>query len=78
MLLTLSDSRDQFQIQINTFPNDGFQLSLSEWNGEDFITHSDKRYIDYTMYEAAIQALMAAQVDEARAYEIAADMGMLS
>lgn len=71
-----TSTHDQFQITINTFPVDGFQLSLSEWDGEDFATHVDKRYIGYTVYEAAISAMMEAQISEQNAYVLADQMGI--
>ena len=71
-----SSSHDQFQLTINAFPVDGFQLSFSEWDGNDFITHVDKRYIGYTIYEATISAMMEAQISERNAYVLADQMGI--
>lgn len=67
---------DQFQITINAYPVDGFQLSLSEWDGEEFMTIVDKRYIGYTIYEAVISAMVEAQISEQNAYILADRMGI--
>lgn len=74
--MLFTSTHDQFQITINAFPTDGFQLSLSEWDGNDFMTIVDKRYIGYTIYEAVISAMVEAQISERNAYVLADQMGI--
>jgi hypothetical protein len=51
-------SNDRLQVAVHYYLTDGVQITISEWDGEDFITLYDRRVIADSLYEAVTGALM--------------------
>lgn len=48
---------DNLQVSIHYYPTDGVQVTVSIWNGNDFVTKFDKRVIADSLWEAVGDAL---------------------
>jgi hypothetical protein len=71
-------NKDSLQVAIHYYPMDGFQCTISQWDGDDFITLYDKRVIAESLYEGVSDALVASvpNVDYDDAYTLCADWGI--
>jgi hypothetical protein len=48
---------DTLQVAVHRYPVDGVQVTVSIWNGNDFVTKFDKRVIADSLWEAMGSAM---------------------
>lgn len=68
--MILITDNDELQVAIHHYPVDGFQCTISRWDGDTFITLYDKRVIADSLWEGVGSALtraLAIEWDEADA-----------
>ena len=50
-------NNDSLQVAVHHYPVDGVQVTVSIWNGDDFVTKFDKRVIADSLWEAMGSAM---------------------
>ena len=57
-VFTATSKNDTLQVTVQQYPVDGVQVTVSIWDGEDFITKFDKRVIADSLWEAMGTAMV--------------------
>jgi hypothetical protein len=69
---------DKLQVAVHYYPVDGFQCTISVWDGDDFVTLYDKRVIADSVWEGIGFALTGSMdLDWWQADELLAGWGIV-
>jgi hypothetical protein len=70
-------NNDNLQVAVHYYPVDGFQCTISIWDGENFVTLYDKRVIADSVWEGIGSALTRSlEIDWDQADTYLADWGI--